>query len=183
MDEKVEEKKPSGPKVRQAHILIAIVVVAIIVVAAFFAIGASGQVVAVGDTINVTYVGSFTNGTVFGSNVGGQQLQFTVGANQLIQGVDQGVVGMRVGENKTITVPVNEAYGPVNPELIVVIPSNTFGNKTVQLGGGVSTIVGAQQMQGVITKINATNVTVDFNSPLAGKTVVFQVKVDSIVRS
>jgi peptidylprolyl isomerase len=178
--EHAETKKAAGSKIKPAYVGIAIAVVVIAIVGAYLAIGMSTPVVAAGDTINVTYTGSFTNGTVFGSNVGGQQMQFTVGSGQLIKGFDDGVIGMRVGEEKNITVPVNEAYGPVNPQMVVVIPANTFGNKTVQVGGGVSTVENGQEVQGVITKVNATNVTVNFNSPLAGKVLVFQIKVLSI---
>ncbi len=177
---KMEMAKPSGPKVRQGHILIAIVVIAIVIVAVFFATSSSGQVVAVGNTINVTYTGSFTNGTVFGTNVGGQPLQFTVGANQLIPGFDQGVVGMRLGENKTITVPVNEAYGPVNPQLVMHPPANILGNTIVTVGMGITTDINGHPLQGVVTAVNKTNVTVDFNSPLAGKILVFKIKVLAI---
>jgi len=182
MEEKVEEQKPAaaGPKVKQSHMLVAIVVVAIVLVAVFFGMSSSGQTVAVGDTVNVTYTGSFTNGTIFGSNVGGQPLQFTVGANQLIAGFDQGVIGMHVGENKTITVPVNEAYGPVNPSLIVHAPSNVLGNTIATVGMGITTVINGQEVQGEVIAVNSTNVTVNFNPPLAGKTLIFKIKVLAI---
>ena len=64
-----------------------------------------------GDTVDVFYTGTFTNGTVFDSNVGGQPLQFTVGSGQVIPGFDQAVLGMKLKESKTVTIPANDAYG------------------------------------------------------------------------
>ena len=139
------------------------------------------SVVAAGDIVNVSYTGTFTNGTVFDSNVGGHQLQFTAGAGQLIKGFDDAVIGMRLGEEKNVTIPVNEAYGEINPALIVSVPSNTFGNHTVQVGSIIRrSLNNTQVQQGVVTAVNATNVTVDFNPPLAGQTLIFQIKVLSI---
>lgn len=105
--ETTSEEKKSGSKIKPLHVGIIAVLVIIVVAGAYFAVNASAQVVAVGDTINVSYVGTFTNGTVFGVNAVGQTLQFTVGSNQLIPGFDQGVIGMRLDQQKTITVPAN----------------------------------------------------------------------------
>jgi FKBP-type peptidyl-prolyl cis-trans isomerase 2 len=168
-----------GIRINPMYVVAIVVVVVIALCAAYLVLGAS-PVVAAGDIINVSYTGSFTNGTVFNSNVGGTPLQFTVGAGQLIEGFDQGVVGMHLNEQKTITIPVNEAYGEVNPALIVPVPSNSFKNQTMQVGMTVSTISDGQQEDGIVTAVNKTTVLVDFNSPLAGKTLVFTIKVLSI---
>ncbi len=141
---------------------------------------AASPVVAPGDTINVTYTGAFTNGTVFDSNVGKSPLQFTVGSGQVIPGFDNGVIGMKVNEERTITIPANEAYGEINPALITVVPLATFGNQTVKVGMGVGKTVNGQQISGVITAVNKTDATIDFNPPLAGKTLVFNITILSI---
>ncbi|MCW6160251.1 MAG: peptidylprolyl isomerase [Candidatus Micrarchaeales archaeon] len=138
---------------------------------------ASGPVVAVGDNISVYYTGTYTNGTVFDSNAGKTPLNFTVGSGQLIKGFDDAVIGMKLNETKTVTIPANEAYGEVNQSLIVTVPKRDFGNQTVTVGMMISTSRGAQ---GRVTAVNATNVTVDFNSPLAGQTLVFKITVVSI---
>jgi peptidylprolyl isomerase len=64
-----------------------------------------------GDTIEVNYTGRFQNGQVFDTSVGRAPLKFTLGAGQLIQGFDEAVVGMRVGDRKTVTIPPEKAYG------------------------------------------------------------------------
>lgn len=77
---------------------------------------ASGEVVKVGDAVALNYTGKLKDGTVFDSNVDPkfghvQPLAFTVGAGQMIAGFDKGVVGMKVGEKKILTIPPEEAYG------------------------------------------------------------------------
>lgn len=164
-------------------ILMIIVIIALIGIVIYLAANnVSGQSVAVGDTINVSYTGTLTNGTVFDTNVGKAPLRFTVGSGELIQGFDQGVIGMKVNQEKTITIPANEAYGPVNPTLIIEVPSNSFGNQTAQIGMAVGRNVSGQQEQGVVTAVNKTTVTLDFNPPLAGQTLIFKIKVLSITK-
>ncbi len=151
---------------------IAIVVVGLVYFAFF-----STPVVAVGDTIGAYYTGSFVNGTKFSSNIGGPQLNFTVGAGNVIPGFDQGVVGMKLNETKTITLPPDEAYGQVNPSLIVKVPVSDFGNQTVTAGMFVTQTFNGKQSQGVVTAVNATTATLDFNQLLAGQTLVFTIRV------
>ncbi|MEM5804239.1 MAG: FKBP-type peptidyl-prolyl cis-trans isomerase [Candidatus Aenigmatarchaeota archaeon] len=67
--------------------------------------------VAKGDTVSVYYTGTFVNGTVFDSNVGGRALTFRAGMGQMIPGFDNGVIGMKMNEEKTLTLPPEQAYG------------------------------------------------------------------------
>jgi FKBP-type peptidyl-prolyl cis-trans isomerase len=69
-------------------------------------VGTGGTVVT-GDTVTVTYVGTFTNGTQFDAGT----FTFRVGAGAVIKGWDQGLVGMRVGGKRRLTVPPNLGYG------------------------------------------------------------------------
>lgn len=166
-----------GLKIKPLYI---VAVIAILIVVYMGISYASVPVVAVGDSVSVEYTGTLTNGTVFDSSAGRGPLNFTVGSGQLIKGFDQGVVGMRLNEERNITIPANEAYGEVNPALIVQVPLPAFGNQTVKKGGFVARKLNGQQVQGVVTAVNATTVTVDFNSPLAGKTLIFKIKVVAI---
>jgi len=174
------EHKSAGMR-RYALIGVAAIVVVLAVVY-LAASGAAAQTVAAGDNISVYYTGTLTNGTVFDSNVGKQPLVFTVGAGQMIPGFDQGVVGMKLNEPKTITIPANEAYGEVNPQLIITAPLSQFGNQTPSVGMIVTTVSNGQQIQGMVTAVNATNATVDFNPPLAGQTLIFNITVVKIQR-
>jgi FKBP-type peptidyl-prolyl cis-trans isomerase len=76
----------------------------------------AGTIAKTGDTVSMNYTGRLTNGTVFDSNVDPkfnhvQPFTFTLGAGQVIPGWDKGIVGMKVGEKKTLTIPPEDAYG------------------------------------------------------------------------
>jgi FKBP-type peptidyl-prolyl cis-trans isomerase len=85
----------------------------------------TGATAANGNTVSVFYTGRLTNGTVFDSNVGGQPLIFRLGAGQYIAGFEQGIVGMRVGGQRRITIPPGLAYGAAGA------PPAIPGNATV----------------------------------------------------
>lgn len=81
----------------------------------------------VGDVLSMNYTGSLLDGTVFDSNVDPkfnhvQPLKFKLGAGQVIQGWDEGLVGMKVGEKRTLTIPPEKGYGSVG--IGNVIPPN-----------------------------------------------------------
>lgn len=100
----------------------------------------------------------------------------------MIPGFDAGVVGMEVGDSKTITIPPEDGYGPVNPELVQVLPLSGFNE------AGIDPVVGETYnfgiAQGTILEINDEEETVeiDFNHFLAGKTLVFEVELVEIVQ-
>lgn len=163
------------------YFLIAIALLAVLFGAIYLIFGSNSiPVVAAGDTIKVYYTGTLTNGTQFDSDVGGNPLQFTVGSGQVIMGFDRGVIGMKLNETKTITIPANEAYGEINSQLIINVPLAKFGNQTVYVGMHVSEITNGQQLRGIVKAVNATTATIDFNHQLAGQTLIFNIKVVEI---
>lgn len=180
-----------GFLMNKLYVVLAVVIVVVALLGvAYFAFGShsgilaqmrsSGPVVSNGDMVTVYYTGTFTNGTEFGTNVGGQPLQFTVGSNDVISGFQAGIVGMGLNQTKNITVPANEAYGEVNPALIVNVPLSAFGNSIVNKGMEVSENTSSGVASGLVTAVNKTAATIDFNPPLAGKTLKFSIKVVGI---
>jgi FKBP-type peptidyl-prolyl cis-trans isomerase len=85
-----------------------------------------------GDTLSVKYTGKLTDGTIFDSTDkhGGQPFSFTLGAGQVIEGWDQGLVGMKVGGERELTIPSDLAYGD---QATGSIPANSTLIFTVQL--------------------------------------------------
>ena len=75
-----------------------------------------------GDTVRIHYTGKLADGEVFDSSKGQEPLEFVLGSGQVIEGFDSGVMGMIVGESKTITIPCDKAYGPRNEELVFQAP-------------------------------------------------------------
>jgi len=143
----------------------------------------AGRTARNGDTVSVNYIGTLQDGTKFDSSYDrGQPLTFTLGSGQMISGFDAAVVGMKVGETKTVTLSPDEAYGQHQNSLVVTLDRDKFpAGSTLTIGQQVPLANSAgQQRTGVITDIQPGSVTVDLNSPLAGKTLTFQITLESI---
>ncbi len=135
-----------------------------------------------GDKVKVHYHGKLTTGETFDSSEGRDPLEFEVGSGMVIKGFDDGVTGMTVGEKKTVTIPVEEAYGPANPEMIIEMPKDRFPKDLdVQPGMplGMSDEQG-NQFQVVVKEVKEDSVILDANHPLAGKELVFDLELVSI---
>lgn len=74
------------------------------------------------DTVKVHYTGRFINGEIFDSSEGREPLEFTLGQGMLIPGFEKAVIGMMANQSKTVTIPVEEAYGPVMEEMVQQVP-------------------------------------------------------------
>lgn len=71
-----------------------------------------------GDSVKVHYTGTLEDGTIFDSSKNRQPLDFRIGSGDLIPGFESGVVGMEIGDSKTITIPPEDAYGLHREELV-----------------------------------------------------------------
>jgi hypothetical protein len=73
--------------------------------------GSGDQVVKTGDSVSVDYTGTLEDGTEFDSSIGREPFVFTVGQGQVITGWDQGLIGMKIGEERKLTIPSELGYG------------------------------------------------------------------------
>jgi len=89
-----------------------LIVIVFALVLLFLSGNSMTQKVEAGNTVSVHYTGKLKTGEVFDSSVGKEPLTFTAGAGQMIEGFDKAILGMQVGEKKTITLPPEQAYGP-----------------------------------------------------------------------
>jgi FKBP-type peptidyl-prolyl cis-trans isomerase 2 len=143
------------------------------------------QIAKSGDKVKVHYEGKLTNGETFDSSAGRAPLEFEVGSGMVIKGFDEGVSGMTVGEKKTINIPVEEAYGPKNPDMIIDMPKDRFP-KDMELEAGMPLMMSdgsGQNFQVVVTEIRDESVILDANHPLAGQDLVFNIELVEIVDS
>ena len=132
-----------------------------------------------GDKVKVEYTGKLEDGTVFDSSEKhGAPLEFEVGAGQVISGFDEAIVGMKKDEEKKITLAPEDAYGERNEELIKDIPKESFPQDQEIKPGMVfmMKVPDGRQFPAVISEVKDNAVTVDLNPPLAGKTLVFEIK-------
>jgi peptidylprolyl isomerase len=131
-----------------------------------------------GDNVKVHYTGKLADGTVFDSSEGSDPLEFAVGSGQVIQGFEEGVVGMKVGESKVVQIPVEKAYGEHKKELVLQAPIeqvppdlNPELGMRLEMGG-----VNGEILRVVVTEITDTHITLDANPPLAGKDLTFEIQ-------
>ncbi|NVM25332.1 MAG: peptidylprolyl isomerase [Desulfobacterales bacterium] len=131
-----------------------------------------------GDRVTVHYTGKLENGEVFANSKVGEPFEFRIGKREVIPGFEKGVIGMEVGETKTITVPPEEAYGPRSEELLVDVSKSA-------LPENITPAIGEQlqipQQDGnpirvTISDMSEDTVTLDANHPLAGITVTFNIQ-------
>ncbi len=135
-----------------------------------------------GDTVRVHYTGKLTSGEQFDSSAGREPLEFEVGAGMMIKGFDDAVVGMAVGDKKTINILPGEAYGERNHEMIFDFPKSNFPDDMIpEVGMQLMMNNGAgQQFQVTIAAIKEDTVVLDANHFLAGKELVFDIEMVEI---
>lgn len=135
-----------------------------------------------GDQVTVRYVGTFEDGVVFDTSEGQEALEFTIGQQEVIPGFDQAVVGMKAGEIKTVTVSADQAYGPLQEDLVAELERK-------DLPADIELVVGnyleVSQDDGStfsvrISDLTETTVTLDANHPLAGKELTFEINLVEI---
>ncbi len=132
--------------------------------------------ISAGDKVRIHYTAKLDDGTVVDSSQGKDPLEFQAGSDQLIPGVSNAVIGMNMGEAKTVTVAPEDGYGPHIPEAVQQVPKKHFPPE-VAVGDVFKAVSEQGEMMVRITEIDDDNVTVDANHPLAGQTLVFDLEV------
>ena len=138
--------------------------------------GGDGDEAQDGDIVAVHYTGTLDDGTQFDSSRSREPLEFEVGSDQVIKGFDDAVRGMSVGETITVRIPAEDAYGPVDEELIFPVPIDQ-APEDVAVGDEV--LIDGVTF-GRVTAISETEVTIDTNHRFAGQALTFDIEVITI---
>jgi peptidylprolyl isomerase len=153
-----------------------------LVILVLVVIGCAAATVSKDKMVDVAYKGTLSDGTVFGRSEAGKPLEFLVGAGTIIPTLEKGMIGMKVGERKIIAVKAIDAYGEYDKAAVRQIPRTQFP-KDLALKIGERYKVNTGQGGSIVLMITAmtdTMVTVDFNHPLAGKDLTFEVTIVKI---
>jgi len=135
-----------------------------------------------GDTVKVHYEGTLEDGSKFDSSAGSDPISFKIGSGQVIDGFEEAIIGMKVGDRKRATILTEDAYGEHQPDL-------QFEVSRKQVPEGVEVQVGDFLEIGLpdgssapmrVAGLNEVNVTLDANHPLAGKTLIFDLELVAI---
>lgn len=138
-----------------------------------------------GDKVKVHYKGTLSNGQQFDSSEGREPLEFQLGSGMVIPGFDDGVTGMEVGEKKTIVINSEDAYGPVNEDLIIQFDRNNIPDN-IPLEVGITLFMhpsngSEQEIPVIVREVTETHVTLDANHELAGQDLTFELELVEIV--
>ncbi len=142
---------------------------------------ASGEGAKAGDKVAVDYTGTLEDSTEFDSSRDREPLEFTVGAGQMIAGFDAAVVGMKVGETKTVTIPPEQAYGLHRDDRVLRFEREEFSGSLPSVGDKIplQNAMG-QVVYYAVVEVTPDYVAVDTNHELAGKTLIFEITMVSI---
>ncbi|HUW23328.1 MAG TPA: peptidylprolyl isomerase [bacterium] len=135
-----------------------------------------------GNRIKVHYTGTLQDGTIFDKSKEGEPLEFTVGSGQIIPGFDKAVEGMKLNEEKKVTLKTEDAYGKRDETAIREFPKNSLPENFKPEKGIMIKLQDqtGRAMPGTVTDITENSITVDLNHPLAGRDLTFDIKVIGI---
>lgn len=135
-----------------------------------------------GDTVRVHYRGTLADGTEFDASEGRDPLEFRLGEGVVIPGIEAAVTGLEPGQERTVTIPPEEAYGPKNEALIQRVEVDAFAEDPY-VGGHVDLVApDGSRLPGVIAAVGEEGAVLDFNHPLAGQALTFEIELVEIVR-
>jgi peptidylprolyl isomerase len=138
-----------------------------------------------GDVVKVHYTGKLKDESIFDSSQNSEPLEVTLGTGQVIPGFEKAVVGMGVGDSKTVKIAAEDAYGSYRDELVVEIDKERIPEDlTVEVGQQLV----LRQAEGPPIRVKVADmteqsVTLDANHPLAGQDLTFEVQLIEIVSS
>jgi peptidylprolyl isomerase len=136
-----------------------------------------------GDTVKINFTGKMQDDTVVESSQDRGPLEFKIGEGDVIHGLEQGIIGMQVGDKKTLTISPEEAFGLPREELMVDLNKDEFPDG-IKLAVGVHLNIQAsdgQTFKVKVVDIKEDTITLDANHPLAGVTLIFDVELIEIV--
>jgi len=135
-----------------------------------------------GDTVKIHYTGTLDDGSQFDSSAGRDPLEFTLGSGQVIPGFDRAVEGMAVGDQKSVRIEAQDAYGERSEQMIQEVPKSALPDDLEPREG-----MGLQARSGdgriinlTVTAVGDDSITVDGNHPLAGQPLNFDIELVSI---
>jgi peptidylprolyl isomerase len=139
--------------------------------------GCGSAVAEDGDTVRIDYTLCLSDGTVYQTTVGNQPLEFVIGEGSMLADFEEAVIGMKVGESKTVTIAATDAYGEYREDLIIKIKrSQIQGGEDVKIGDYLTvTNSDGRTSQVKVIDVSDDDVIIDANYPLAGEDLTFKI--------
>jgi len=156
-------------------------VLALLATSACWAQDEGVTVIETGSAVEIEYTLKLEDGTTVDSNVGGTPLTFTQGSGEILPALEEALLGARVGDSKEIQLTAENAYGPVNPAAFQEVqldklPEEARVAGTMLMAGGPD----GQQHPVRVHEVKEETAILDFNHPLAGQALTFDIKILAI---
>ena len=136
------------------------------------------SVIKKGSAVSLEYTLSDEKGKVIESNKGEQPLYYVHGRNEIVAGLEKALEGMAVGAVKHVTVKPEDGYGKTDPAAFREVPKENVPKEALKVGTElVASNAQGESMPVRIHEIKDKTVIIDMNHPMAGKTLVFDIKV------
>jgi len=137
----------------------------------------------VGDTVKVHYEGLLDDGSVFDSSIGGEPFEFVIGQEMVIPGFENAVVGMNVGETKSVEIPPEEGFGDYSEDLQITLERSQLpSNIDPKLGMRLEIRFQEGDIRYfIVRELTEDDVTLDGNHPLAGQEIVLKIELLEIL--
>ena len=136
------------------------------------------NVIKKGSTVSLEYTLSDEKGKVIESNKGEQPLYYVHGRNEIVPGLEKALDGMPVGGVKHITVKPEDGYGTIDAAAFREVPKENVPKEALKAGTElVASNAQGESMPVRVYEIKDKTVVIDMNHPMAGKTLVFDIKV------
>lgn len=134
-----------------------------------------------GSVVTLNFALKLSDGSVIDSTFEKSPATFTVGDGKLLPGFEESIQGLKVGSADTFVIAPEKGFGQSNPNNIQLFPREQF-NDVDLVEGLMLSFADAQKAEtpGVVKAFNDEEVTIDFNHPLAGRNVHFQVEIIDI---
>lgn len=146
--------------------------------------GVSPMTVSSGKQVSLEYTMKLSDQSVVDSNVGGEPLKVTQGSHQLIPGVEKAIEGMAVGEKKKVTIAPTEAYGSIDPKAFQEVDRKMVPAAAQKVGSQLEgKTTDGRTVFPRVSEVKNQTVVLDFNHPLAGKTLYFDVTVLEVAQA
>ncbi len=136
--------------------------------------------VELGTKVTLHFALILEDGDVIDSNFETAPAIFTVGDGNLLPGFESTLIGLENGDEREFTIPPEEAFGQHNPQNVQRVDRSNFDQQELEVGAMFSFQNGDGELPGVIIEFEDEEILVDFNHPLAGKNIIFQVKIMDI---
>ena len=158
-------------------------IVILVATAIFFGCTSEPQIKA-GDTVKLKYTARDGDGSYLDSSLANEPLELTLGQGQIFPSLENKLIGLKIGDTANIILPPESAFGPIRPDLMGRLPKGNFPDTfALEIGRSFSINTPNGPLFAVIKGIEEDSVLVDVNHPMAGKTLIYDVKVLEIMSS